>query len=108
MSIRIVKNNNLSAADIKNLEGAPLFDPDYLDEAIIKVEDNLLGSHIAVYDYSKLVDLFAKNEFHEMEDPEFVAIEWVDYNLLQMIPYMGVRQPRIEHEGFDSDRSNWG
>jgi hypothetical protein len=55
-----------------------------------------------------LVDLFAKNEFYETEDPEFVAIEWVDYNLEQMIPYMGVRQPRIEHENLDSDKSNWG
>ena len=45
----------------------------------------------AVYDYDKMVAWLVETEgFTEME-----AIEWIDYNTIRALPYMGDRAPLI-------------
>jgi hypothetical protein len=57
------------------------------DDALIGVTDN----NRAVYDYMKMVDwLVEKEGWTEIE-----AIEWIDYNTLRALPYMGEGAPII-------------
>lgn len=45
----------------------------------------------AVYDYEKMIDWLVETEgFTEME-----AIEWIDYNTIRALPYMGDKAPLI-------------
>ena len=57
------------------------------DDALIGVsEDNR-----AVYDYDKMVEWLVKEEsWTELE-----AIEWIDYNTIRALPYMGDKAPII-------------
>ena len=57
------------------------------DDALIGVsEDNK-----AVYNYNKMVEwLIEKESFTEME-----AVEWIDYNTIRALPYMGDKAPII-------------
>lgn len=57
------------------------------DDALVGVTDD----NRAVYDYSKMVDwLVEKEGFDEIE-----AMEWIDYNTIRALPYMGVGAPII-------------
>ena len=57
------------------------------DDALIGIsEDNR-----AIYDYNKMIEWLMKEEsFTEME-----AIEWIDYNTIRALPYMGDSRPII-------------
>ena len=57
------------------------------DDALIGIsQDNR-----AVYDYNKMVEWLVENEsFTEIE-----AMEWIDYNTIRALPYMGDKAPII-------------
>lgn len=63
-----------------------LLDPEYLDEAIVAVK-----KHRAVYDYYLLVKAYQDNENWTYED----AVEWVEYNTMNALPYMGKLGPLV-------------
>lgn len=47
-----------------------------------------------VYDYDKMVDYLVEKNAMTYED----AIEWIDYNTLRAIPYMGANPPIIHYD----------
>ena len=57
---------------------------DGLNDGIVGVD---VDGHV-VYSYDKCVDCMIK---HGMTDEE--AIEWIDYNTIRAIPYMGEHKP---------------
>ena len=59
------------------------------DDALIGVSED----RRAIYDYYKMIDwLMDKEGLSEID-----AIEWVEYNTLRAIPYMGDDAPIIMH-----------
>ena len=68
------------------------------DDALVGVTED--GR--AVYDFWKMVAwLVEKEGFEETE-----AIEWIEYNTIRAIPYMGAQGPIIMHPlegGYDND-----
>ena len=57
-----------------------------------------------IYDFNKMVE-----EFMEDEDcDETEAIEWLEYNTLRALPYMGERAPIIITESRDSILEKYG
>ena len=57
------------------------------DDALIGIsEDNR-----AVYDYNKMVKWLVETEKFTEEE----AIEWIDYNTIRALPYMGEKAPII-------------
>lgn len=59
------------------------------DDALIGIsEDNR-----AVYDYNKMIKWLMKEEMFTEEE----AIEWIDYNTIRALPYMGDKAPIIMH-----------
>ena len=57
------------------------------DDALICIsEDNR-----AVYDYNKMVKWLVETEKFTEEE----AIEWIDYNTIRALPYMGEKAPII-------------
>lgn len=73
------------------LDGAPVFDPFDLDDAIVDVRVTDKGA-IAVYDYDKLCNHFT-DESGDGTPEE--AQEYVDYNIVRALPYMGDRAPIV-------------
>lgn len=74
-------------------EDVPIFkDPDY-ESAFIGV--SLEGC--AVYDYCKMVDHLV----HSDQMTEEQAREFIDYNVVRALPYMGERHPVIVIPGVD-------
>jgi hypothetical protein len=59
-------------------------------EELKKREDEFV--HVAMYSYEELISSFAQ-QFHEEEDPEESAMEWVDFNV--MGAYLGKNTPFI-------------
>ena len=57
------------------------------DDALVGVSED--GR--AIYDYYKMVDWLMKEEGWS----EIDAIEWVEYNTMRAIPYMGPKAPII-------------
>lgn len=103
MEIREIRSGVLTHEQVTELDGAAVFDPDSLDMAILTVHEGR-----AVYGYERLVELFAC-EFEEnesREDAELGAVEWVDYNVVRAVPYMGARRPFIVLEQFEPDFVN--
>lgn len=66
-----------------------LLEPEYLDNAIVAVQQQRV-----VYDYSRLVEAFSENGMTHDE-----AVEWIDYNVLRAIPYMGKLAPIVMEDG---------
>jgi len=62
---------------------------DGLDEAIIALADNGVGV-IAVYDNNAMVKIIMKDGMDEEE-----AQEYIDYNIVRSLPYMGDYKPVI-------------
>ena len=62
--------------------------PDFVDAIVgITDEGNL------IYDYDKMIQsLVNEGEMNEEE-----AIEWIEYNTIRTIPYMGSRKPIITY-----------
>lgn len=57
-------------------------------------DDALIGITVdnrAVYDFDKMVEWLMNNEEFEMDE----AIEWIEYNTIRAIPYMGDGAPII-------------
>ena len=57
------------------------------DDALIGVSDD--GR--AIYDYNKMVEWLVVEESFSVEE----AMEWIDYNTIRALPYMGERAPII-------------
>ena len=71
-------------------EGAMVFDNASYDNSIIGVSTD--GR--AIYSFSKMVEEFvADNNVSEME-----AIEWIEYNTIRALPYLGENAPIICEE----------
>jgi hypothetical protein len=89
--IRIIKSPALTEKQKRKLDGAPILDPDTLDRAIIGTMETPEG-HAAVYDYEKLVKAMRRaSPGSSTEDAE----EWISYNTVRALPYMGTRAPWI-------------
>ena len=86
--MRVIVSGNLTEEEVQALNGATVFDPDTLDEAIVGVFHGP-GGVVAAYSYDLLVEHF------EQEMGEESAMEWVDYNVVRAVPYMGERAPKI-------------
>ena len=57
------------------------------DDALIGIsEDNR-----AVYDYNKMVEWLMKKEYFSQEE----AVDWINYNTIRALPYMGDNAPII-------------
>ena len=57
------------------------------DDALIGISDD----NRAVYDYDKMVKWLMEDEGFTEEE----AIEWIDYNTIRALPYMGEKAPII-------------
>lgn len=57
------------------------------DDALIGVTDD----NRAVYDFNKMVEWLVLNEGFEPSE----AIEWIEYNTIRALPYMGEGAPII-------------
>lgn len=88
---RVIKSKRLTEEQIQSLEGASVFDPVDLDDAIVEVRQTK-GGAIAVYDY----DMLCEKYFDDTEDGTYEhAQEYVDYNMVRALPYMSARAPII-------------
>lgn len=59
------------------------------DDALVGVDIN----NRAVYDYQKMIEWLVINE--ELTDEE--AADWIDYNTIRTLPYIGDGAPIIMH-----------
>lgn len=57
------------------------------DDALIGVTED----HRAIYDYEKMIRWLMDTEQWSYED----AVEWIDYNTIRALPYMGDGAPII-------------
>lgn len=57
------------------------------DDALIGISDD----NRAVYDYDKMVKWLVETEGFTEEE----SIEWIDYNTIRALPYMGEKAPII-------------
>jgi len=94
------------------LDGACVLDPEYLDGAIIGVASGL-GGAVAVYDYDLLVQVMAADGADDGadEEAETNAIEWIEFNTLRALPYMGLRAPIVVYlleEGAEAETEDSG
>lgn len=71
-------------------EDAVIFtEPDYADAIIGTTHDGR-----AVYSYSKMIDVLIQDEGMTYEE----AADWVDYNVIRSLPYMGEMQPCVVYD----------
>ena len=66
-----------------------IFSGDSYDDALIGVSDD--GR--AIYDYDLMVEWLMVND--NMTDVD--AMEWIDYNTIRSIPYVGDKAPIVMH-----------
>lgn len=71
--------------------GVVLLDPPELDRAIVGF--TVGGPARAVYTYDGLVEALAKTM--DSDDAESDAREWIDYNTIRSLPYMGEHAPVV-------------
>ena len=83
---------------ISDLVGA---DQDVLNQIIILEVDEFANGFIglsidnrAIYSYTRLVDSLSRANKWSTDD----AIEWLEYNTIRSLPYMGAKAPIIVHE----------
>jgi hypothetical protein len=72
------------------MEDALFLEPEWLDEAIIGRTD-VGGCEVIAYSYEGLVSSFMKHESMDFE----AATEWVEFNTLRTLPYMGNQAPVV-------------
>lgn len=78
-----------------NSEATMFINPDFR-AAIIGWSENDEGLPVIVYDFNAMCDLLAEEYAEDaVEDPYMVAIEWIEYNTLRTLPYMGNSRPII-------------
>ena len=83
---------------------------DNLDDAIVGIDTNENGNTVFVYSYESMVDIVEEDvESSECigEDPfdsnsREVAAEYVDYNVLRLLPYLAPNEPLVTFE-FECD-----
>ena len=98
--MRVLRAPMLTSEEAELLEGATLFDPSDLDAAIVGVTRARDG-HVAVYDYDRIVtvyaNLFRRDNLDDDDDEDFhlMAVEWVDFNTLGVIPNIRDRRPIV-------------
>lgn len=82
------------------LTGCILLEPrEQLDEAIVGWD---MDANHVIYSYEKLVAAFYEAFDDEDEDDRLqTAVEWVDYNVVRGVAYMGERKPVIIRTGED-------
>lgn len=72
-------------------DGTVVLEPEYLDDSVIGVTtDGRL-----VYDYNRMVDAMVRSGDADSVDD---AVEWIEYNTIRSLPYMGNRGPEIVYE----------
>ena len=101
--IRTIQNDALAEEDRNALYGAVILDPDTLDAAIIGVHENREGEFVAVYDQEAIIDIMVNERMSddaELDRQEAwqEAAEFVDYNTVRALPYMGLRAPILASE----------
>ena len=88
-----IRNNIFDYFAEREVEDVPILDPEGLDTAIVGVTENQI-----VYSYEKLVEAYME-EFREegqtQEELEEMAVEWISYNTLRSLPYMGENAPIV-------------
>ena len=81
-------------------EGTVFLEPPYLDAAIIGCA-LVDGNEVLAYSFQGLVKAYAEHDRMTYE----AAAEWVEYNTLRALPYMGPQGPIVvyvrEPEGRD-------
>jgi hypothetical protein len=71
-------------------EGTVFLEPEYLDAAIIgRTFAN--GHEVLVYSFQGLAEAYAEHDDMAYE----AACEWVEYNTLRALPYMGEQAPVV-------------
>lgn len=70
-------------------EGTPYFIGFSYDSALIGTTDE--GA--AVYDYDLMIDWIVRTQGWSYDD----SVEWIEYNTIRAIPYMGDLHPVILH-----------
>ena len=70
--------------------GFALFEPEYYDDGIVGVTDE--GN--VVYSYEKLAEALMEHDGMTYEE----AVEWLDYNTVRSVPYMGEFKPIIIYD----------
>ena len=68
-------------------EGVVVFSNYSYDDALIGVSDD----NRAIYDYNKMVEWLVKKESFSEEE----AIDWIEYNTVRSLPYVGDKAPII-------------
>lgn len=68
-------------------EGVIVFSNYSYDDALIGVSDD----NRAIYDYNKMVEWLVKKESFSEEE----AIDWIEYNTIRSLPYVGDKAPII-------------
>lgn len=90
-----MKHEELQEYLKKEYGGYALFEPEHYDEGIIGITEN--GN--VVYSYGLLAETLMLHDDMSYED----AIEWLDYNTIRTIPYMGEFKPVMLMEFPDCD-----
>lgn len=70
--------------------GFALFEPEYYDDGIVGVTDE--GN--VVYSYEKLAGALMEHDGMTHEE----AVEWLDYNTVRTVPFMGKFKPIIIYD----------
>ena len=74
---------------------AAIFENPSFEKALIGYTENNLGNYVAVYDYNLMIESLSEEYSNESEDPITDAIDWVEYNTMRSLPYMGENAPII-------------
>lgn len=89
------KDEILEYVHENNPDATMFVNPDFRD-AIIGYTENNEGLPVLVYDFNLMCDLLAEEYAQEdIEDPDVAAIEFIEYNTLRTLPYMGNGRPII-------------
>lgn len=71
-------------------EDTIVLEPDFLDEAIVGASSD----GILIYDVDLLANAFVKHDNMTYEE----AIEWIEYNTIRALPYMGEKHPIVMYK----------
>jgi hypothetical protein len=108
--VRTILSESLSAAEKAALQGAVVLDPDTWDAAILGVHTNQHGEVVAVYDENVIVELLLREILDSTEGPHDEeaendaydeASEYLQFNTIRALPYMGARAPVLVSELFE-------
>lgn len=87
---------NPEVVDVLENAEAFVLEPRTLDDAIIGHRATDTGQVVALYDYHLLLDAFRKEaEDPDSEDALFEAEEWISYNVIRALPYLGEKAPWV-------------